>query len=113
MGLGTWWMTHGPGSPGATAKAMASSYSRLRMAYPSASNVQLLSATLQSRYPDIDDSTAVRLIDECEGSLTQLVLIVIHSENSTADKAMANAPAVYLEMLKIVKDVVQEYAPGA
>ena len=113
MGFGRWWITHGPGSPGSVAKAMAMSYNRLRGAYPSASNVHLLFSTLRTRYPLMDDTTITQMVDECKGSLIELTLIVIHREIPAATGAMCNAPSVYSEMLDVVNEVTQRYAPGA
>jgi len=66
MSLARWWITHGPGS---VAKAMATAYSRIRAAYPSASNVHLLLSTLRTRYSEreIDPATASRMVEECWG----------------------------------------------
>lgn len=115
MGLGRWWITHGLGSPGSVAKAMAKAYSRLRVAYPAAANAHLLFLTLRSRYTEfeIDDATVTKMIEESEGSLAKLTLMVIHREIPAATGAMCNAPSVYLEMLDVVSEVTQKYAPGA
>jgi hypothetical protein len=61
----------------------------------------------------MDEATITKMVDECEGSLTKLTLEVIHREISAATGAMLNAPSVYLEMLDVVSEVTQKYAPGA
>jgi hypothetical protein len=115
MGLGRWWITHGPGSPGSVAKAMARAYDRIRTAYPSASKVEVLAATLRSRYSDreLDNDALNRIVNECGGSLSRLTLAVIHREIRAATGAMYHAPSAYMEMVSVVHEVTQTYAPGA
>jgi hypothetical protein len=61
----------------------------------------------------MDDATITKMVDECKGSLVELTLIVIHREISAATGAMLNAPSVYSEMLDVINEVTQKYAPRA
>lgn len=115
MGLGRWWITHGPGSPGSVAKAMARAYSTMKATYPTASKDELLLITLRTRYSEseIDNDTADTMSKDSEGRLVQLTLQVIMRENPAATGAMMNAPDVYAEMLSVVQEVTARLAPGA
>lgn len=115
MGLRKWWITHGPGSPGSVAKAMAMAYSRLKTASPSLSKDALLLATLRSRYSagEIDNATANKMVKDSKGRLAQLTNQVISLEIPAATGAMLNAPNVYLKMLEVVNEVTAKFAPRA
>ena len=114
MGLGRWWITHGPGSPGSVAKVMARSYTRIKNAYPAMAQSDLLFMTLRTRYSEykLDETAVVRMIEESQGKLANLIVQVIHLEIPAATGAMINAPSVYLEMLDVVDEVVSRYAPS-
>lgn len=115
MGIGRWWMTHGPGSAGSAAKTMARAYTRLKAHYPRASRDELLLLTLRSRYSEgrLDNATTGGMVRNSEGRLALLTLQVIHLENPAARGAMLNAPEVYAEMLDIVEEVTAKFAAGA
>jgi hypothetical protein len=115
MGLGKWWITHGPGSPGSVAKAMAMAYSRLKIASPSLSKDALLLATLRTRYSvyEIDNATANKMVKDSKRRLAKLTNQVISLEIPAATGAMVNAPTVYLKMLEVVNEVTAKFAPGA
>lgn len=115
MDLGRWFMVHGPGSVGSTAKAMAKSYSIIKAANPAASDEELLQLTLASRYPSgrLEEAAAASMVEAAAGSLVELTRLVIHLENSRADTVMQNAPDVYDEMLDIIVQVTAKFAPSA
>ena len=115
MGIGRWWMKHGPGSIGSVAKRMAIAFSTLQKAKPNLDKESLLLATLRTRYKGstIDDSLAAEMISVAQGSLATLTIQIIHLENPHAAGAQLRAPEVYAEMLDIVGEVTEEYAPGA
>jgi hypothetical protein len=115
MGLGKWWITHGPGSPGSVAKAMARAYSSMKAANPSTPKDELLLITLRTRYSEseINDATANEIVKDCEGRLAHLTLKVIMHEIPAATGAMLNAPLVYFEMLNVIQEVTARFAPGA
>jgi len=115
MGLGRWWITHGLGSPGSVAKAMARSYSRLKAAYPMASQDELLLMTLRTRYSEaeIDNVTAHEMVKRSRRRLAKLTLEVIMLEIPAATGAMLNAPDVYYNMVDVVEEVTGKFAPGA
>lgn len=115
MGFARWWMTHGPGSAGSVAKAMAKTYWHIKARYPKASLDDLLLMTLRTRYSEarLDNATAAEMVRASEGRLAALTLQVIHLENPYARGAMINAPHVYAEMLDIIEEVTAKYAPGA
>jgi len=115
MGLGKWWITHGPGSPGSVAKAMAMAYSRLKAYYPTASQDELLLATLRSRYSEgeIDNATANKIVKDSKGRLAELTYQVIILEIPAATGAMVNAPNAYLMMRDVINEVTAKFAPGA
>lgn len=113
MGLGKWWITHGPGSPGSVAKAMAMAYSRLKAYYPTASQDELLLATLRSRYSEgeIDNATANKIVKDSKGRLAELTYQVIILEIPAASGAMLNAPDVYGKMLEVIDEVTAKFTP--
>jgi hypothetical protein len=115
MGLGRWWITHGPGSPGSTAKAMAITYSRIRAAYPNATKTDVLLTTIRARYSEseIDEDTVLGMIKRSKGKLANLTQEIVLLENSAAIGAMINAPDVFGEMLNVIIEVTERYAPGA
>ena len=115
MGLGKWWITHGPGSPGSVAKAMARSYTRMKAAYPTSSQDELLFATLRNRYSEgeIDNATANKMVKDSKGLLAKFTCQVIMLEIPAATSAMLNAPDVYYKMLGVIDEVTDKFAPGA
>ena len=115
MGLGRWWMTHGPGSVGSIAKRMAISYSLLRRKLEGASHEELLWHVLRTRYNvvEIPDDEAARMVAAANGHLADLTLQVIKLENPHASTVALRAPAVHMEMLSIVREVTEKHAPGA
>jgi len=115
MGLGKWWITHGPGSPGSVAKAMAMAYSRLKTASPSLSKDALLLATLRTRYSvyEIDEASANEMVKDSKGRLAELTNQVIILEIPAATGAMVNAPNAYFLLLEVVNEVTAKFAPGA
>ncbi len=115
MGLGRWWITHGLGSPGSIAKAMATAYSRCRKKYPSLSKKAILFETLRSRYSEseIDEAIARRMVKDSKENLVQLTFEIIHREIPAASSALVNAPDVYNEMIDVVEEITAKFAPGA
>jgi len=115
MGLGKWWITYGPGSPGSVAKAMSKAYSRIKAANPTVSKTELLLITLRTRYSEseIDYATANKMVRDSEGSLVKLTIQIIMREIPAATGAMYNAPDVYYEMLNVVQEATGKFAPGA
>jgi len=115
MGLGKWWLTHGPGSPGSIAKTMAISYSRIRAAYPSATKTDVLLTTIRTRHSEseLSEETALGMIKRSEGRLEKLIQEIVFWEIfPKAVGAMMNAPEVYNEMLEVIREVTERYAPG-
>ena len=115
MGLGKWWMTYGPGSPGSVAKRMAVSYSLLKRGAAGASHDDLLLMTLRARYnaAEIPDHAAAQMVAASEGQLAKLTLQVLQLENPRVSMAAMRAPTVYEEVIEIIRDVTARHAPGA
>lgn len=49
MGIGKFWIKHGPGSPGSIAKAVAKDYVKWKREFPKVPRTQLLRKTLSTR----------------------------------------------------------------
>ena len=115
MGLGRWWITHGPGSPGSVAKTMANSYRRIKAVYPTVSQDELLLATLRTRYTEVEisDATANKMVKDSEGCLAKMTLQVVKAEIPAATGAMLNAPQVYAKMVDVIEEVTAKFAPEA
>lgn len=115
MGLGRWWLTHGPGSPGSIAKAMARAYRVSKSLHPQASQDELLLRTLRTRYSksQMDDDVATGLVRSAEGKLAALTLAIIELEiPGKVEATRINAPEVYAEMISVVNEVIAKYALG-
>lgn len=108
-------MTEGLGSAGSVARAMATAYNRVKAYYPGCSANELLFLTLRTRCSEaqLDDASAVEMVRTSGGHLARLSLQVIHIENPAARDAMLHAPAKYVEMLDVIKEVTTQFAPGS
>lgn len=116
MGLGKWWLKHGPGSPGAIAKAVTKQYVRISNIYPSASKDELLHLLLKNRLNSenlfgikpIDNDEQIEIIKDCDGSLKKLIVYIVHRENPEADNTVINFPDIYRDMIQEISDVVDK-----
>ncbi len=117
MGLGKWWLKHGPGSPGAIAKAMTKKYLRIKAEFPSATNEQLIAILLKDRInaeqnfgiPPLSQAEIIEIANESEGNIKKIILFVVHRENPEAHNAYINFPDVYQNMIEIIDEVVNKY----
>ena len=124
MGLGKWWLTHGPGSPGSMAKAMAKDYVLWREETPGANEDELLALVLATRinseimvgfqdHPPLDEQEQSNIISNIDGYLNKLVLYIVHRENQEADITKLGAPDIYAKMLEVIDDVVAKFINSA
>lgn len=114
MGLGEWWLTHGPGSPGSIARAMAKAYVNLKRANPGASRDELLRLTLMSRYVmsgGLDESRATAMLESAGGRLGKLTILVWLMEVPQAMDSLSNAPDVYSLSVQIIEKETARIAP--
>lgn len=115
LGGERWWMTHGIGSVGSVAKSMAKAYSRAKVAYPTASQDEILFVTLRSRYTvvGINNLTAAELagmVKNSEGRLAALSLQVMMLENPAAKDALLFYPQIYAMMVDVIEEVTAKFA---
>ena len=111
MGLGKWWLTHGPGSPGSIARAMAKSYLILKNAYPGAPENDLLHATLKNRYAmsgGLDQTTAQEMLEASEGSLSKLTIQVWQKEVPRSSNAAIYAPEAYMASIQVIENEISK-----
>ena len=121
MGLGKWWMTHGPGSVGSVARTMAKDYTKVKAQNQTAAEEEILSKVLFNRmiaHQTVGSSTLnqidpLELIEESEAKLTKLIFLVLQLENPTVSQVMLTAPRTFFTMLEIINEVVAEHAPNA
>lgn len=118
MGFYKWMATHGPGSVGATAKAMAMTFIKLKGIYPQATKDELLLLTLRQRYSEIelDNAKAERMINESNGNLADLTLQVALLENPLvrdpfSPKMLIEDPETYYLMIEVIEEVIIKYLP--
>ncbi len=121
MGLGKFWIKHGPGSPGQTAKAISKNFMRLKSEIPDASKEQLLLLTLMNRMNaykkhglnTFSEEEIIEIIQQCNGKLWLLVKIIVLKENPTAREVQFAAPDIYNKMMYVIQEQIDKYAPGA
>lgn len=121
MGLGKWWIKHGPGSAGSIAKAMAKDFMRWKHEEPSATKEELLFCTLSVRMAShkifglevLSVEEQIELIRKCDSDLVRIIQYIIHMENPTATEVMFTFPELYKTMLDVIIETVNKYAPGA
>lgn len=117
MGLGKWWLKHGPGSPGAIAKAMTKKYLRIKAEFPSATEEQLITLLIKDRInveqnvgiPPLSQSDIIELVEEVNGELKDVILYFVHRENPEAQNTYINFPEIYQNMLEVIEEVVDKY----
>lgn len=120
MGFGKFWIKHGPGSPGATAKAIAKDFMKWKRELPQSSTPELLKKTLLTRMTTykmlglqpLNQEQQEELLKRSEGKLIDFILHLVHNENPAASEALMTAPKTYQAMLEVIHEVVREYAPG-
>jgi hypothetical protein len=125
MGIGKFWMKHGPGSLGSLAKNMTKCYIVNKESLPSYSNEQLLALTLESRIQAQFQTKKINALQPCdeEGKeiselelvqkhnwdLKELILYVAHCEIPEVDNACLKLPDLYQVIIEIIDEVVNKY----
>ncbi len=120
MGPGKLWLTHGPGSPGSIARAMANAYVRIRSANHEMSKRDLLCMTLMSRYGELNPKSTLgeemlqmlfQAIQAGE-SLSELTIQVWHRENPMALRAQIDplGQSAYSQAVQIIKEETAKIA---
>ena len=114
MGLGKLLLTHGPGSPGSIARAMANAYTRIRSANRGMSKRDLLCMTLMSRYGQLNPRSTLgsemlqMLFQAVQAgdSLSELTIQVWHRDNPMALRAQMDprGQAAYSQSVQIIKE---------
>lgn len=120
MGLGKFWIKHGPGSPGATAKAITKDFLRWKNECPNASKNELLEYTLISRMKthEIIGKQLITLrqkdeiLKKIEGKLFRLIVYIDYFENPDSQKSYSEFPDLYNTAKAVMKEVMSKYAPG-
>jgi NADPH:quinone reductase-like Zn-dependent oxidoreductase len=115
IGLERWWMTHGIGSVGSVAKSMAKAYNRAKVAYPTASQDEILFITLKSRYTvfeikNLTEDDMVDMVKDSGGRLAELSLQVVMLENPAARNALLFHPQIYAMMVEVIEEVTAKFA---
>jgi len=120
MGLGRFWIKHGPGSPGSTAKAITKDFLKWKKEYPSASKNELLEYTLISRMKThemigkkfITSKQKNEILQKIEGKLFRLIVYIDYFENPDSQKSYLEFPDLYNTAKSVMKEVMIKYAPG-
>jgi len=122
VGVGKWWLKHGPGSPGSVANAMVGAYRSIRIREPGLAQNLLLAETLESRYalaPDrfsIPIETRRKLLAEVQDQLVCLVVAVFllerEAQGRLADWETAPLTVKRLAM-EVILEVVSDLDPDA
>jgi len=120
MGFGKFWMKHGPGSVGATAKAIAQDFVKWKRELPKSSKPDLLRKTLLTRMntysmlglQPLNQEQQEELLKGSEGKLAYLILGIILYEYPAVQAAPITAPKTYQTMLDVIREAVHDYAPG-
>jgi hypothetical protein len=118
LGLGRWWMAHGIGSVGSVAKSMVKAYNRAKVAYPTASQDEILFVTLKSRYlvfgiNNLTEDAMVGMVKDSGGQLAKLSLQVVMLENPAARDALLFHPQTYAMMVEVIDEVTTKFAVDA
>jgi len=110
MGIGKWWLKHGPGSPGSIAKAMGIAFRVLHSQNPDFSLEDLLRVILKSRYMTlVGQEEQDAIIRKARGSLIRLTLLVVERERW---KDLMGAPGeIYSMAFDAVLEVLRVQAP--
>ena len=120
MGVGKWWLKHGPGSPGSVATAMVGAYRSIRARRPGLAQNLLLAKTLESRYalaPDrfsIPIETRRKLLTEVQDQLVWLVVAVFLLEREAQGRLAdwETAPlTVKRPAMEVIVEVVSDLDP--
>jgi hypothetical protein len=117
MGFSKFWIKHGPGSPGATAKAIAKDFMKWKGELPQASKSELLINTLLTRMTSytmlglqpLSEKEQEELLKQSEGKLRKLIRLIILHENPAALEVLMTDPRT---MLEVIHEAVNKYAPG-
>lgn len=119
MGLGKFWIKHGPGSVGSIAKTVAKDFMRWKQELPEASKDELLRNTLLTRVAShsllglmpMSEDEQEDVLKNSDGKLTKLIQAIVHNENPAASETLMTAPQVYRTMLQVINEIVHKYAP--
>ena len=109
MGLTDWMLLKGPGGPGATAKVMCISYNAARKDGPQAPAEEILVKTLQARYRQYDDLSALEIVRRTGSTLAGLTAHFWFQETPAA----AMRPDVRAKAERIIAEECTRHAPGA
>ena len=122
MGSGKLWIKWGPGSVKSSAKAISKDYVKFKKELPTASINELFHLTLENRMdalrrfgqPTLPMGAKIDLLGQCENNLSKLIFGIMLFENPYANEALHNAETDLLEeMLDVIIETVNKYAPGA
>ena len=117
MGIGKWFLKHGPGSPGATAKAVIKDYLKWKQEYPNYNQDELLYCTLLTRvttgkkFAKISppsDSTMRHLIRAWRGDIRKLIVYIVVRETPGGENILMNNPQTHIDILSVIEEVFGE-----
>ena len=120
MGLGKFWLKHGPGSPGSIAKVMAQSYSLIKRDNQDLPHDELLRRALARRYtiariasPEIQERMLAAAMSDSlatkRGSFTELILQIIRLENP---RGFPLPPDVESLAIDVIHEVLDKHLPA-
>lgn len=120
MGLGKWWLTHGPGSPGRCAKAITKSYLTIKAFHPEASRKELLLLTGMDRKRrwemvgkcTLTDAKIAEIVESSFADLPKFVLSLVIEEDPKVEQVLSDSPDLYPDIVEVVTKTVRKYAPG-
>lgn len=115
MGLGKFWLKHGPGSPGSIAKVMAQSYSLIKRDHPQLSHEELLARALARRYtiariasPELQERMLAAATsgfpNTKRGSFTDLIFQIMQLENPKAFPLPREVESLAVDVIHEVLD---------
>lgn len=116
MGLGKWWLTHGPGSPGACAKAITQMYLNIRARHPdySKSDCLLLTGVTRKRSfeligrPYLSEERIGEIVEIAEGDLSVFAEIIIVEEDPEIGSTCVAQPDIYHTILEVISETVRK-----
>ncbi len=113
MGIGKWWLKHGPGSPGSMARAMVTSYRSIQARMPNLTRTQLLAETLESRYAlapsrwSIPAEVRQEILAEVQDQIVLLIVAVFLVERDNQSR-LADWETSPLIVRRLVMEVIIE-----
>lgn len=122
MGIGKWFLRHGPGSPGSIAKVTAKGYVTESGIYIMGhgmpiDNNKVFDQLLRNRYyffkKHISDDEIKKILALSNESLLLLILNILIKDNNKAIWSWTNNRESFLTTLEVIHDITIKFAPNA